>query len=173
MFKTTLLAILAMLVLTPIKAKADFYKYIDENGNTIFTDDLSKVPENQRDKVKKYQEPPQLPQSKKSVIKKTQKLNPENSQNISATSDEMNTKKEELEKRQTQLEKEYEALMEEKVALEHQKAESKGRNEIKIYNEQVRLFSDKLNKYNKKRITLETEVSEYNDIIEKLNKKSK
>ena len=147
MFKAALLAILVMLVLTPFEAKADFYKYIDKNGNIIFTDDLSKIPKNQRDKVKKYQEPPPLPQVKKSVIKEKQKSNPENSQNVSATSEEMNAKKEELEKRQTQLEQEYEALMEEKAALERQKADANGRNEIKIYNEQVQLFSDKLNQW--------------------------
>jgi chromosome segregation ATPase len=173
MLKAILWAILTMLVLTPIEAKADFYKYTDGNGNTIFTDDLSKIPEDQRDKITKYQEPLPLPQTEKSVIKKTQKSTPENSKKVSATSEEMNAKKEDLEKRQIQLEQEYEALMKEKAALEHQQAEAKDINEIKVYNELVRVFSDKLNKYNKKRIALETEVSEYNNIIEKLNKNSK
>jgi chromosome segregation ATPase len=173
MLKTILLAILAMLVLTQIEAKADFYKYTDENGSTIFTDDLSKIPENQRNKIKKYQEPLSLPKTEKSVIKKPQKSTPENSKKVSATIEEINAKKEELEKRQIHLEQEYETLMKEKAALEHQQAEAKGRNKIKVYNEQVRVFSDKLNKYNKKRITLEAEVSEYNKIIEKLNKSSK
>ena len=164
MFKTTLLAVLAMFVLTPIEAKADFYKYIDENGNIIFTDNLSKIPKNQRNKVEKYHEPPPISRSKESVVDKAQKLDSKDSSKISAD-EAMEAKREELEKRRTQLGQEYEVLMNEKAALERQKAEAKGRDEIKKYNEDVRLFSDKLNQYNEKRISLETDVTEYNHAI--------
>jgi chromosome segregation ATPase len=165
MFKTTLLAILAMFVLTPIEATADFYKYIDENGNIIFTDNLSKIPKNQRDKVEKYHEPPPISRSKVSDVDNAQKSDSNDNPKISATDEKMNAKREELEKRRTQLEQEYEVLMKEKTDLERQKAEAKGRDEIKNYNEHVRLFSDKLNKYNEKRMSLETEVTEYNHTI--------
>ena len=33
---------------------AEFYKYVDENGNTHFTDDFNKVPEDQRIGIKGY-----------------------------------------------------------------------------------------------------------------------
>ena len=35
---------------------AEFYKYVDENGNTFFTDDFNKVPEDQRAGLKGYEE---------------------------------------------------------------------------------------------------------------------
>jgi hypothetical protein len=35
------------------QANAELYKYIDENGTIVFTDDISKVPENQWSNVKK------------------------------------------------------------------------------------------------------------------------
>jgi len=35
---------------------AEFYKYIDENGHTHFTDDFNKVPEDQRAGLKGYEE---------------------------------------------------------------------------------------------------------------------
>jgi len=35
---------------------AEFYKYVDENGNTCFTDDFNKVPEDQRAGLKGYEE---------------------------------------------------------------------------------------------------------------------
>jgi chromosome segregation ATPase len=167
MLKTTLLAILAMFVLTSIEAKADFYKYIDENGNIIFTDNLSKIPKNQRNKMEKYHEPPPISRSKEAAVDNAQKLDSKDNSKISATDEAMKAKREELEKRQAQLEQEYEALMKEKTELEQQKAEAKGRHEIKKYNEHVRLFSDKLNKYNEKRISLETDVTEYNHAIKK------
>ena len=167
MFKTTIVAILAMFVLTPIEAKADFYKYIDENGNVIFTDNLSKIPKNERNEVEKYYEPPPISPSKESAVDNAQELDSKDNPKISATDEAMKAKREELEKRRTQLEQEYEVLMKEKAALEQQKAEAKGRDEIKKYNEHVRLFSDKLNKYNEKRMSLETDVTEYNHAVKK------
>jgi hypothetical protein len=151
MLKTTLLAILAMFVLTSIEAKADFYKYIDENGNIIFTDNLSKIPKNQRNKMEKYHEPPPISRSKEAAVDNAQKLDSKDNSKISATDEAMKAKREELEK----------------TELEQKKAEAKGRHEIKKYNEHVRLFSDKLNKYNEKRISLETDVTEYNHAIKK------
>ncbi|MEA3438311.1 MAG: DUF4124 domain-containing protein, partial [Thermodesulfobacteriota bacterium] len=35
---------------------AEFYKYVDSNGNTCFTDDFNKVPEDQRAGLKGYEE---------------------------------------------------------------------------------------------------------------------
>lgn len=35
---------------------AEFYKYVDENGNTHFTDDFNQVPEDQRAGLKGYDE---------------------------------------------------------------------------------------------------------------------
>ena len=46
--------ILLILVLFSIPASAEFYKFIDEEGNVQFTDDLTKVPLNQREGVRKY-----------------------------------------------------------------------------------------------------------------------
>ncbi|MCK5783278.1 MAG: DUF4124 domain-containing protein, partial [Desulfobacterales bacterium] len=37
-------------------AMAETYKYVDENGNIHFTDDLSMVPENQRLNLNYYQD---------------------------------------------------------------------------------------------------------------------
>ena len=92
MFKRTLLAILAMLVLTPNTAKADFYKYVDKNGNIVFTDDLSTIPKNQRSKAEKYDEPPPSARNKESVEKNEDGSANNKALNLSTTKEEMNKK---------------------------------------------------------------------------------
>ncbi|MEJ2657523.1 MAG: DUF4124 domain-containing protein, partial [Desulfobacterales bacterium] len=44
------------LVLFSISASAEYYKYIDQNGNVHYTDDLTDVPENQRTDINEYNE---------------------------------------------------------------------------------------------------------------------
>lgn len=172
MFKRTFLTFVVMLVFAPQAIKADFYRYTDNKGNIVFTDDLSSVPDDQRQMVEKYHEaPPSL-----NVEKLTDKSKPgpdfKNDQTNILSREEMSLKKKELEKKQSELEKEYEALMEEKKRLEKQKDEAKGRKEIKEYNKQVLIFSDRLNQYNEKRTTLEKDVNEYNSALEKATKNS-
>ena len=48
--------IFIIIVLLSAPASAQFYKYIDEDGNIRFTDDINQVPENQRATVKSYEE---------------------------------------------------------------------------------------------------------------------
>ncbi len=45
------------------QANADFYKYVDENGNVVFTDNIGNISENQRSKVKILKEQQGEPQS--------------------------------------------------------------------------------------------------------------
>ena len=41
-------------IISPTSVIGEFYKYIDENGNVLFTDDIGKVPEAQRSKTENY-----------------------------------------------------------------------------------------------------------------------
>lgn len=168
MFKTTLLAILVMFVFTPEATKAAFYKYVDKKGNIVFTDDLSTIPENQRQNAERYSEPPPASEIETPAEENTPKSDSEKTLQALPASEEINLKKEELEKKQTELKQEYNTLMKEKEELERQKIEAKGREKIKAYNDHVMQFSEKLNKYNERRIALENEVSKYNETIEKL-----
>ena len=48
--------IFIIIVLLSAPASAQFYKYIDEDGNIRFTDDINQVPKQQRTTVKSYEE---------------------------------------------------------------------------------------------------------------------
>lgn len=172
MFKTTLLTFMVIFVLTPHATKADFYKYIDKSGNIVFTDDLSAIPEDQRQKAEKYREAPPSIKVQESNEKSKPELNSKKDQGTPLTTEEMSLKKKELEKKQSELEKEYEILMQEKARLEKQKNEAIGRNKIKAYNEQILRFSERLNKYNEERTTLEKDVNEYNSTLKTINNKT-
>jgi len=37
-------------------ASAEYYKYVDENGNILFTDDISSIPKDKRKETKEYYE---------------------------------------------------------------------------------------------------------------------
>ncbi len=173
MGKTTLLAIVVMFAMITTTAEADFYKYIDKNGNIVFTDDLSTVPKDQRKTAEKYDAPPPSTQNDESVEVNNQPESDAGKGQISTSpKEDLNKKKEELEQKQALLEKEYESLMKDKEDLEKEKAQAKGHQKIKEYNEKVLKFSEKLDNYNKKRTALEKEVAEYNTTVEKLNEQS-
>lgn len=48
----SILIVLVMSIAFAVPAHSENYKYTDKNGNIIFTDDLSNIPEDQRSKVK-------------------------------------------------------------------------------------------------------------------------
>ena len=45
-----------LLIFSALPAAGEFYKYVDENGNTRFTDDINQVPPQQRKGISSYAE---------------------------------------------------------------------------------------------------------------------
>jgi hypothetical protein len=54
-----IIVVVSLALLT--QANAEYYKYIDENGNVVFTDNAGNIPENQRSKVKTFKEQQDAP----------------------------------------------------------------------------------------------------------------
>ena len=54
--KRIIFLLFLFVIISPISVTGEFYKYIDENSNVLFTDDISKVPEAQRSKIEKHNE---------------------------------------------------------------------------------------------------------------------
>jgi chromosome segregation ATPase len=50
------LFICLIIIFLSTTVSAEFYKYVDENGNTCFTDDFNQVPKDQRGGLKVYEE---------------------------------------------------------------------------------------------------------------------
>jgi len=115
-----------------ITVSAEFYKYVDENGNTHFTDDFNKVPEDQRAGLKGYEE---SESTRLQLIKEHEEIKKEREQNIedrknAQTSEDawkVNERIKKLNKRQEELKKKFETFEAERKKYRErlEKAEAK------------------------------------------------
>jgi hypothetical protein len=61
MIKVFSLVSMFFLLTAPVPAAAEYYKYVDEKGTMVFTDDITKIPENERHKVEINKDRPGTP----------------------------------------------------------------------------------------------------------------
>jgi predicted RNase H-like nuclease (RuvC/YqgF family) len=133
---------------------AEFYRYVDEHGNVLFTDDLSKVPPEQRGTVQSYEATESPPLS-------TVKQDKEEEMTKSLTDNDMQRQK--LLDQQNVLNKEYEDLMAERSRLDAEKDKAITQVEIKAYNKRIIDFNTRIKAYEEKREALNREVKTFND----------
>jgi predicted aspartyl protease len=55
-YSVFLISLVCILLCWPPTLQAEFYRYVDEEGNSYFVDDISSVPEKYRDQIKVYRE---------------------------------------------------------------------------------------------------------------------
>ncbi len=132
----------ALLLMHPGLGQAEFYRYVDQHGNVIFTDDLSKVPADQRTTVQSYQES-QSTAAPEGVRK------PDQASGLSAS--QLEAERKQLQEREKSLNQEYENLMTERGRLDDQKKEAVTSDQIKQYNEKIVQFNARIQAYEEKR----------------------
>lgn len=140
------------LVLTlSVPAAAEFYRYKDAHGNTIYTDDFSKVPPDQRKGVQAYEEHISKPQteSKKSPSKITEGVDYDN-------------RRLQLDKRQKALTQEYDSLAAERDELDKAQKAAVTKIQIRDYNKKVVEFNARIKAYEEKRDAHTLEVETFN-----------
>ncbi len=153
--------IIAAIVLTitiAATAHAEFYRYVDKHGNVLYTDDLSKVPADQREKAKAYDESfskPAKPQEN-TTPKVPGAANP-------AESTALETERRQLEEQEQNLNREYDDLMKQRATLDEEKANAVTPAQIKEYNQKIVDFNTRIQAYEGKRDAYSEKVKAFNE----------
>lgn len=160
--------IAAALVLFALSsADAEFYKYVDKNGNIRFTDDITIVPPDQRAKLREYEGSEETAQPVPSSTSVEQKKEPPEEKKPASDSDltegALFDQSKQLGEKKAELEKEYRALMDERQRLESRKGEFRTRGAIKEYEAGIRNLNKKNADFEKRREALRKEVEAFNN----------
>jgi hypothetical protein len=157
------LFICLIIILFSTTVSAEFYKYVDENGNTCFTDDFNKVPEDQRAGLKGYEESESDNDTdtveKKAVKEKKEIDDNENIENLGKSHDSLNNTRLKLLEERDGLKKEREQIIEDKK-------NAKTAEDARKINERTKLLHKKLEELKKKSDAFEAERKEYRKKVE-------
>ena len=154
-----------LLMSFPLRASAEFYKYIDEKGNIHYTDDLSTVPENQRSDIYEYGESQRNEydnqEDEQNSVTSTPLFEEKKTRNQNETNDLTETKRR-LDRKKKEFDKEYKALMQERARFAKDSKNIKSRAAAKKYNESISKFNEKIADYETRKKVFDANVEEYN-----------
>lgn len=147
---------------------AEFYKYVDENGNTFFTDDFNKVPEDQRAGLKGYEESEidsDTDTVEKKVVKETKVQDDnENQEDLEAFHARLN-------KTRLQLKQEIQDIKNEKEQLKNDRKKATTEADVIKINERTIIINKKQKAIEKKVETFEIERKKYRERLEEAETK--
>lgn len=157
--------VLSLVLLLSFPAAAEFYEYTDESGNKCFTDDISEVPESQRDGVKRFESVKSAPRSSPDPGSSVKDKNrPESSpvQDSGTWDGQMKKKAEELEQENEELQKTFQELREQKQALQQKSTAQMTRKERNAHNQKIQELNSRISDYNMRKEEFSQKTKEYN-----------
>ena len=148
------LSICLLVIIFAAPASAQFYKYIDEEGNTRFTDDINLVPADQRKNIKSYEESYSEPEETQANVEK-EEAPPEQESTTETPTDAVTAvdsgtledQRVRLDALKKEIDAEYNALIEAKKNLAQEKEKAATREEILQYNKKVEDLNQRVRDY--------------------------
>jgi hypothetical protein len=178
--------IVALFLVLAVPVTAQFYRYIDKDGNLRFTDDLNRVPVEQRTRASEYKGfkpvspalPEDTPPAEKQEIKpKTTVPDPAVIGSVVQSAPQATVSlgdlRAQIEKMKSHLDLEYQALTQEREDLAKNREQVKTIEEIALSNKLVDAFNQRAEKYEKTSEQLRNLVVEYNTLVFEKNTKMK
>ena len=170
------IALLALIAL-PAFASAEFYRYVDQEGKTHYTDDIANIPADQRSHVSEYDDVapgPSLQQEtgttiqeegdREATLSAPEEMPPRRAPGVGE--DETKAVNQRMKETGVALEQEYQALMGERKQLdEAAKRPTTPASRGKLV-EKIRNFNSRSKDYKKRREAFNQEVEAYNAGIE-------
>jgi peptidoglycan hydrolase CwlO-like protein len=160
--KTTRIILASLMVLVMFQpAMAQFYRYVDSHGNVLFTDDINKIPMDQRDRIQPYEASETDPDT--TVEKSAPEHSPAKSPEAQIAA--LETERARLTEVESTLNQEFEALTKERDNLDEEMKNAVTTEQIKAYNQKIADFNSRIQSYEEKRNT-------YSDHVEAFNKRA-
>jgi flagellar motility protein MotE (MotC chaperone) len=154
-----------------VSAAAEFYKYVDEDGNVRFTDDINQVPAAQRAKIHSYvesvsEDPPEQEATQKNQADQAASDQQTNFPDLSDEEQQsLGDAKKQIEKLKSEMDQEYETLLKEKQQLAKEKKQAKTRVQIIEFNKKVESMNKRVEAYEGKGKVDKAQVDAYNERI--------
>jgi hypothetical protein len=158
------------LLLFSISASAEYYKYIDKDGNVHYTDDLTAVPESQRTDINEYNEIQSSGadgQKDEKAIDLSEPSIEEKQVQTKQNAFDFSDMKKQLDLKKEALNEEYKKLMDERKQFKKDKEKLRNRTAAKRYNKAISEFNEKLEDYQQRKKEFDAEVERYNDRVQK------
>jgi len=160
-------------------AFAEFYKYLNQQGEVRFTDDINQVPQDQRAAARSYPESQVSEKSAAEVsaaVKEEKPADPEppaaSAAAVGEGEDPIEGTRARHDALKKEVEAEYQALVKEKDRLAKEKETKKTREETTAYNKEVETFNQRAESFEKKNTDFRKLAESYNALVNEANSKA-